>query len=110
MTLRGVYVMRLRCNQVLQTRVEQVITEFNKAMEESGSRMEKIKMIVMKEAEAMIASLEEAEARRQEELGVRMNKLIEKLTGDLEAMGQQEEELRQFSASLALFIKDIPMK
>ena len=95
---------------MLQTRVEKVITEFNKAMEESGTRMEKIKMIVMKEAEAMIASLEDAEARRQEELGVRMNKLIEKLTGDLEVMGQQEEELRQFSASLAVFIKDIPMK
>ena len=87
-----------------------MITEFNKAMEESGTRMEKIKMIVMKEAEAMIASLEDAEARRQEELGVKMNKLIEGLTGDLEVMGQQEEELRQFSASLAVFIKDIPMK
>ena len=90
--------------------MEQVITEFNKAMEESGTRMEKIKMIVMKEAEAIIASLEDAEARRQEELGVKMNKLIEGLTGDLEVMGQQEEELRQFSASLAVFIKDIPMK
>ena len=90
--------------------MEQVITEFNKAMEESGTRMEKIKMIVMKKAEAIIASLEDAEARRQEELGVRMNKLIEGLTGDLEAMGQQKEELRQFSASLVLFIKDIPMK
>ena len=89
--------------------MEQVI-RVQKAMEESGTRMEKIKMIVMKEAEAFIASLEDAEARRQEELGVRMNKLIERLTGDLEAMGQQEEELRQFSASLALFIKDIPMK
>ena len=95
---------------MLQTRVEKVITEFNNAMEESGTRMEKIKMIVMKKAEAIIASLEDAEARRQEELGVRMNKLIERLTGDLEAMGQQEEELRQFSASLALFIKDFPMK
>ena len=72
--------------------------------------MEKIKSIVMKEAEALIASLEDAEARRQEELGVRMTKLIERLTGDLEAMGQQGEELRQLSASLALFIKDIPMK
>ena len=90
--------------------MEKVITEFTKAMEESGTRMEKIKMIVMKKAEAIIASLEDAEARRQEELGVRMNKLIERLTGDLEAMGQQEEELRQFSASLALFIKDFPMK
>ena len=95
--------------QVLQARVEKVITEFNKAMEESGSKMERLKSTVMKEANAMIASLEDAEARRQQELGIRMNKLIESLTGDLEAMGQQEEELRQFAASLALFIKDIPM-
>lgn len=89
--------------------MEKVITEFNKAMEESGSKMERLKSTVMKEAKAMIASLEDAEARRQQELGIRINKLIESLTGDLEAMGQQEEELRQFAASLALFIKDIPM-
>ena len=95
--------------QVLQARVEKVITEFNKAMEESESKMERLKSTVMKEAKAMIASLEDAEARRQQELGIRMSKLIESLTGDLEAMGQQEEELRQFAASLSLFIKDIPM-
>ena len=94
---------------MLQTQVEQVITEFNHVMEESRARMENIKAIVMK-AVAMKASLEDAEVRRQEELGVKMNKLIEGLTGDLEVMGQQEEELRQFSASLALFIRDIPMK
>ena len=86
-----------------------MITEFNKAMEESGSKMERLKSTVMKEAKAMIASLEDAEARRQQELSIRINKLIESLTGDLEAMGQQEEELRRFAASLALFIKDIPM-
>ena len=86
-----------------------MITEFNKAMEESGSKMERLKSTVMKEAQAIIAALEDAEARRQQELGIRMSKLIESLTGDLEAMGQQEEELRQFAASLALFIKDIPM-
>ena len=74
--------------------MEKVITEFNKAMEESPPRMEKLKMIVMKEAEALIASLEDAEARRQEELVMRMNKLIERLTSDLEAIGQLEEELR----------------
>ena len=87
--------------QVLQARVEKVITEFNK--------MEKLRSTVMKEAQAMIAALEDAEARRQQELGIKMNKLIESLTDDLEAMGQQEEELRQVAASLALFIKDIPM-
>ena len=95
--------------QVLQARVEKVITEFNKAMEESEPKMERLKSVVMKEAKALIASLEDAEVRRQQELGIRMSKLIESLTGDLEAMGQQEEKLRQFAASLALFIKDIPM-
>ena len=95
--------------QVLQARVEKVINEFNKSMDESGSKMEKLKSIVMKEAKAMIASLGDAEARRQQELGIKMNKLIESLTDDLEAMGQQEEELRQVAASLALFIEDIPM-
>ena len=40
--------------------MEQVITKFNHVMEESGARMEKIKAIVMKEVEAMIASLEDA--------------------------------------------------
>ena len=86
---------------MLQARVEKVIIEFNK--------MEKLRSTVMKGAQAMIAALEDAEARRQQELGIKMNKLIESLTGDLEAMGQQEEKLRQFAASLALFIKDIPM-
>ena len=85
-----------------------MINEFNKSMDESVSKMEKLKSIVMKEAKAMIASLEDAEARRQQELGTRMSKLIESLTGDLEAMGQQEEELRQSAASLALFVKDTP--
>ena len=86
-----------------------MITEFNKAMEESGSKMERLKSTVMKEAKAMIASLEDAEARRQQELGMRMNKVIESLTLDMEAMGQQEEELRQFAASHTLFIKDVPV-
>ena len=99
-----------KMGQVLQARVEDVIKEFNKAMEEGEARMGRIKMIVMKEAKAMIAALEDAEAKRQEELGRKMTELIEKLTGDLEVMGQLEEELRQFSAGLALFIKDLPAK
>ena len=72
--------------QVLQARVEEVIKEFNEAMEEGEARMSRIKMAVMKEANALIAALEDAEAKRQEELGRRMNELIEKLTGDLEVI------------------------
>ena len=73
-------------DQVLQARVEEVIKEFNEAVEEGEARMGKLKMIVMKEAKAVIEMLEDAEAKRQEELGRKMNELIEKLTGDLEVV------------------------
>ena len=73
-------------DQVLQARVEEVIKEFNEAVEEGEARMGKLKMIVMKEAKAVIETLEDAEAKRQEELGRKMNELIEKLTGDLEVV------------------------
>ena len=69
---------------MLQARVEEVIKEFNEAVEEGEARMSRLKMIVMKEAKAVIEALEDAEAKRQEELGRKMNELIEKLTGDLE--------------------------
>ena len=61
-----------------------MIKEFNASVEEGEARMGRLKMIVMKEAKAVIEALEDAEAKRQEELGRKMNELIEKLTGDLE--------------------------
>ena len=107
--------------------MEEVIKEFNLEMELSEERMERLRTTVMNEAKAVVAKLEEAEASRKEELGRKMNQLIEKLTNDLgvifltkkfqlwilfltQVMGQQEEELRQFSYGLALFYKDFPMK
>ena len=71
---------------MLQARVEEVIKEFNQEMEASEEKMERMKTIVIDEAKSVIAKLEEAEARRKEELGRRMNELIEKLSGDLEVM------------------------
>ena len=107
--------------------MEEVIKEFNLEMELSEERIERLRTTVMNEAKAVVAKLEEAEASRKEELGRKMNQLIEKLTNDLrvifltkkfqlwilfltQVMGQQEEELRQFSYGLALFYKDFPMK
>ena len=63
-----------------------MIKEFNQEMEASEEKMERMRTIVINEAKSVIAKLEEAEARRKEELGRRMNELIEKLTGDLEVM------------------------
>ena len=66
--------------------MEKVIKEFNQEMEASEEKIERMRTIVIDEAKSVIAKLEEAEARRKEELGRRMNELIEKLTGDLEVM------------------------
>ena len=63
-----------------------MIKEFNQEMEASEEKMERMRTIVINEAKSVIAKLEEAETRRKEELGRRMNELIEKLTGDLEVM------------------------
>ena len=66
--------------------MEKVIKEFNQEMEASEEKIERMRAIVIDEAKSVIAKLEEAEARRKEELGRRMNELIEKLSGDLEVM------------------------
>ena len=63
-----------------------MIKEYNEAVEQGEARMGRLKMAVMKEAKAVIAALEDAEAKRQEELGRKMNELVEKLTGDLEVI------------------------
>ena len=68
---------------MLQARVEEVIKVFNQEMEASEERMERFRTTVMNSAKEVIAKLEEAEARRKEELGKKMNELIEKLTSDL---------------------------
>ena len=80
-----------------------MIKEFNEAVGEGEARMSRLKVAVMKEVEFVIASMEEAEAKRQEELGMKMSELIEKLTGGLEVMRQLEEELRQFSSFSKIF-------
>lgn len=71
---------------MLQSRVEEVIKDFNREMEASEERMERIRKTVMNSAKEVIAKLEEAEARRKEELGKKMNDLIGKLSSDLEVM------------------------
>ena len=90
--------------------MEEVITGFNTAMEQSQQRTEKLREVVMKEAHMLVAKYEEAEARRQEAQSEGMNKLLASLGTDLEELGMREEELKNFSSGLALFVKDLPMK
>ena len=97
-------------SEVLRSRVEEVIAGFNTAMEQSQLRTQRLREVVMKEADMLIAKYEEVEARRQEELSDGMNKLLGSLGTDLEELGMWEEELKKFSSGLALFVEDLPMK
>ena len=97
-------------SDVLRARVEEVISGFNTAMEQSQLRTQKLRQVVMKEADVLVAQYEKAEARRQEALSEGMNKLLASLGTNLEELGQQEEELKKFSSGIALFVKDLPMK
>jgi hypothetical protein len=98
-----------RGSELLRDRVEVIIASFNTAMEESQERTERLKQVVMKEAQVMVAMYEEAEAKRMEGLSKKMTELIEGVGSNLEEVGRQEEELQRFTASMALFAKDIPL-
>ena len=103
---------RLCCStdmsQVVKARVGSIIEEYNRMMEESQARMERLRKVVMEEAEALVGKVQEAEGRRQEVLARRMEELVERLSTGLGTMEEQEVELRRFQASLALFLKDLP--
>ena len=72
--------------------VEEVITGFNTAMEQSQQRTEKLRQVVMKEADMLVAKYEEAEARRQEALSEGMNKLLASLGTDLDMDWEAESD------------------
>ena len=90
-------------SEVLKTRAEQVrffssarnhlicqvITTFNTLMEESQSGVERMRKVVMKEAEQVVARIEAAEARRQEELKEEMAKMVTGLEKDFEEIVDQ---------------------
>ena len=95
-------------SQVVKARVESIIEEYYRVMEESQGRMERLGKVVMEEAEVLMGKVQEAEGRRQEELARRMEELMERLSTGLGTMEEQEVELRRFQASLALFLKDLP--
>ena len=92
----------------MKARVGRIIEDYNREMEDSQGRMERLGKVVMEEAEVLVRKVQEAEGRRQEELARRMEELMDRLSNGLGTMEEQEVELRRFQASLALFLKDLP--
>ena len=97
-----------RGSEILKDRVEKLINAFNSIMEESQQRTEMVKQTVMREASGLVSKYEEDQAKKMEEVTEKMNALIENLSSDLEKMEIKEEELKKFSSSLGLFVKDMP--
>ena len=95
-------------SEILKDRVEKLIHAFNSAMEESEQSIEIYKQTVMREAAALVAKYEEAQAKKMEAVTEKMNILIENLSSQLEKMETEEEQLNNCSSSLGLFVKDMP--
>ena len=85
-----------------------IIEDYNREMEDSQGRMERLGKVVMEEADVLVKKVLEAEGRRQAELARRMEELVDRLSSGLGTMEEQEVELTRFHASLALFLNDLP--
>ena len=97
-----------RGSELLKMKVENVISAYNSAMEESHQRTENVKQAVMREASLLVAKYEEDLSKKQEELGEKMNEMLENLTLELTEIGGEEEELKKFTSLLGHFVKDLP--
>ena len=93
--------------EVLTEKAEQVIAEYNKSVEEDECRMEMVKKAIQDVANTVIKNLEEKMYNKQMKMNEKMQEIILKINTKLEALEAQEEELKNFSAGLAMFMGDL---
>ena len=93
--------------EVLTAKAEQVIAEYNKSVEEDECRMEMVKKAIQDAANTVIKNLEEKMYNKQMKMNEKMQEMILKINTKLEALEAQEEELKNFSAGLAMFMGDL---
>ena len=93
--------------EVLTAKAEQVIAEYNKSVEEDECRMEMVKKAIQDVANTVIKNLEEKMYNKQMKMNEKMQEIILKINTKLEALEAQEEELKNFSAGLAMFMGDL---
>ena len=93
--------------EVLIARAEKVIAEYNKSVEEDEAQLEMVKRAVQEMAEMMIKSLEEKMYKKQMKMNEKMQEMIQEINAQLERLEGQEDELKNFSAGLAMFMGDL---
>ena len=93
--------------EVLMAKAEKVISEHNKCVEEEEKQLEEIKKAVQDMSEMMNRTLEEKMYMKQMIMNERMQEMILEINTKLEELEGQEEELKNFSAGLAMFMADL---
>ena len=93
--------------EVLMTKAEKVIFDYNKCVEKEEKQLEEIKKAVQEMSEMLIRTLEEKMYQKQMKMNEKMQDMILEINTKLEDLEEQEEELKNFSAGLSMFMGDL---
>ena len=96
--------------EVLTTKAEKVIAEYNKCVEEDENKIEMAKKAIKDMADMVIRNLEEEMYKKQMKMNEKMQEILININTKLEALESQEEELQNFSAGLAMFMGDLKVE
>ena len=96
--------------EVLTAKAEKVIAEYNKCVEEDQYKIEMAKRAVKDMADMVIKNLEEEMYKKQIKMNENMQEMLTNINTKLETLEGQEEELKNFSAGLAMFMGDLKME
>ena len=93
--------------ELLTAKAEQVIAEYNKCVEEDEVKLETIKKAVQDMTDMVIKNLEEQMYSKQMQMNENMQEILTNINTKLETLEVQEEELKNFSAGLSMFMGDV---
>ena len=93
--------------EILTAKAENVIAEYNKCVEEDELKLEMIKKAVKDMSDMVIKSLEEEMYNKQMKMNEKMQDILTNINTKLESLESEEEELKNFSAGLAMFMGDV---
>ena len=92
---------------LLMEEAQKVIDEYNRCLESDEKLLEDVKGEIMAPAESMIKAVEESCYKNQMKMNASMQATLTEINTKLEHLDAQEEELRNFSAGLAMFMGDM---
>ena len=92
---------------LLMEKAQNVIDEYNKCVEAEEKLLEDVKSSVMAQAETMIKNFEEGFYKNLVKMNASMQATLTAINTNLEKLDYQEEELRNFSAGLAMLMGDL---